>query len=236
MKSRNILIFALIMAVVTTLLFNNYMKNLESKYKKAQNKVTVVVAKQSIKENQRVTKEMLELKEISADAVLPEAVKKMEDVIGKYAIVDIRQDEMLMPFRFTNQFEETQLITRKIRDGYRAVSIEVNYVESVSNLIQPEDDVDVVYTENNKQENGKSTANAEVVLENVRVLAVGSRLNVKEPQASADNKGEAQQKQADHGVEYTAVTLELKTEDAVKLISDDASGNIKLLLRSKVLP
>jgi len=231
MKSRNVLILALVMALVTTLLFNKYLKDLDGRYKKNQNKITVVAAKEPIKKNQRVTKQMLQVKEISADAVPADAVKKLEQIEGKYALTDIKEGEVLLPFRFTSQFEESEVITRKIRDGYRAVSIEANFVESVSNLIQPEDSVDIVYTETIKQGGGPSQVNTLLVLENVRVLAVGKSLNEDKGNGAVvkDSKEKEQENQ------YTAVTVELKPEDAVKIINVDEKGNIKFILRSKVL-
>lgn len=230
MKSRNVLILALVMALVTTLLFNKYLKDLDNRYKKNQNKITVVAAKEPIKKNQKVTKQMLQIKEISADAVPTDAVKKIEQVEGKCALTDIKEGEVLLPFRFTTQFEESEVITRKIRDGYRAVSIEANFVESVSNLIQPEDYVDVVYTETIKESSGNNQVNTSLVLENARVLAVGKSLK--------EDKGEGvvkDTKQKEQEAQYTAVTLELKPEDAVKIINVDAKGNIKFILRSKVV-
>jgi pilus assembly protein CpaB len=172
------------MALVTTVLFNNYLKQLDKKYKKNENKISILVAKQFIGKNEKITKDMLQLKEFSSDSVQPEAIKKIEDVEGKYALVDIQEGEALLPFRFTNQFEEEQVITRKIRDGYRAVSVEVNLVESVSNLVQPEDYVDVVFSENTGAEGVRKIVDTQPILENVRVLAVGKRLK----EQGSDNK------------------------------------------------
>lgn len=231
MKSRNILILALIMALITTFLFNNYLRDLDKKYKKEQNKVSVVVAKIRINKNEKITNEMVEQKELSEDAVHPQALKKLEDVVGKYAIADFAQGEMLLGFRITNEFEEKQLITRKIREGYRAVSVEVNFVESVSNFIEPEDYVDVVFSESFK-DGIKGDVKTQLILEDIRVLAVGSRLNEKDS-STKENK---EVKQGEQSIEYTAVTLELRAEDAVKLINNDERGNVKLILRSKFIP
>lgn len=226
MKSRNILIAALLMAVVTTILFRQYLTELDKKYKKVQNKVSIVVSNQNIPKNQKVAKEMLQLKEVSADSVHAEAVKKIEDLVGDYALTDIIAGEELFASRFTNQFEEDKLITRKIREGYRAIAIEVNYVESVSNLIQPEDYVDMVFSEKTKD----SSIQTQTLLENIRVLAVGKRI-VENPAATKDVKA-ADPKTAE--AQYNSVTVELKPEDILKLANSDERGNIKLVLRSKI--
>lgn len=232
MKSKHILILALVMALITSLLFSQYLRNLDKKYKKNENKVNVVVAVQDIGKNKKVTKEMLQIKSLSSDAVYPKAVLKIEEIEGKYSLIDIKAGEMLFADRFTDQFAETELITRKIRDGYRAVSLEVNYVESVSTLINPEDYVDVVFTERIKQSGVNDVVNTSALLENIRVLAVGEEISPKQAE-STDPKAA---KTASGDVSYTAVTLELKPEDAMKLINSDEKGNIKLILRSKVFP
>jgi pilus assembly protein CpaB len=224
-KSRNILIAALIMAVITTVLFRQYLTELDKKYKKAQNKVSIVVPAQDIYKNQKITKEMLQLKELSEDSVHPQAVRKIEDLIGDYALTDLKSGEELFASRFTNEFDESMLVTRKIREGYRAIAIEVNYVESVANMIQPEDYVDVVFSEKTKD----SLIETRTILENIRVLAVGKRI-IEEKPVSKDTKAEGQKP-----VEalYNSVTVELKPEDILKIANSDERGNIKFILRSK---
>jgi pilus assembly protein CpaB len=228
MKSKYILILALIMAIVTTVLFRQYLQQLDKKYRDSQNLVEVVVAKQDIKKNQKVVQDNLEYKFVNAESVLPEAIKKPSDIVGSYAITDIKAGETLLSIRFTNQIQEKELITRKIKEGYRAVAIEANYVESVSNLIQPEDYVDITFSE--KSGSGIAT---QTLLENVRVLAVGKRIipkeNMTQEQASAPQQNQGQ-------AEYSSVTVELKPEDIVKLVNADEKGDIKFVLRSKMSP
>lgn len=242
MKSRMILILALIMALITTFFFSRYLKGLDAKYKSKDNKISIVVAKEPIAKNQRVTKEMLETRDLSADSVHPEAVRKMEDIIGDYALVDMKKGEILFASRFTNQFKETELVTRKIQEGSRAVSIEVNYVESVSNLIEPEDHVDVVFSQKTGTSGSSPSVATQVLLQNVRVLAVGDRIT---PEDEKSTSGKTETKSTDttasttattsgNQTKYVSVTLELKPEDAVKIINCDEKGDLKLILRSTV--
>jgi pilus assembly protein CpaB len=228
MKSKFILIIAFAMAVITTFLLRQYISGIESKFKGEQKKISIVVPKTDIKKNQRVTKDNFELKEFNAGSVHTDAVKKVEDIVGKYALIDMKAGEVLFADRFINEFEENKLITRKIKDGYRAVAIGVNYVESVANLIQPEDYVDIVYSF------GDNTANKNVqtvtLFENVRVLSVGSRMIEKDSNNTNSNKTDQTV------IEYTSITVELKPEDIVKLVNADEKGNIRFILRSKLAP
>ncbi len=117
MKSKIILVIALVMAVITTILFKNYLTGLDKKYKERQKQITIVVPKADIKKNQKVTKENFELKEFSADSIHAEAIKNIEAIEGNYALVDMKAGEVLFASRFVNQVQESELITRKIKDG-----------------------------------------------------------------------------------------------------------------------
>lgn len=228
MKSKYILIAAIIMAIITTVLFRQYIVNLDKKYKESQKIISVVVPKADIKKNQLVTKDMLELKDFSAASVHPQAVRKIENIAGQYALVDIKVGEVLFASRFTNQFKETEQITRKIKDGYRAVSIGVTDVESVSSLINPEDYVDVVSTTGDK--NNLQTV---TLLTNIRVLAVGKRITEKDTAVkNTDKLVESDKANGD----YASVTVELKPDDIVKIINADEKGDIKFVLRSQLAP
>lgn len=228
MKSKYILIAAIIMAIITTVLFRQYIVNLDKKYKESQKIISVVVPKADIKKNQMVTKDMLELKDFNAASVHPQAVRKIENIAGQYALVDMKAGEVLFVSRFTNQFKETEQITRKIKDGCRAVSIGVTDVESVSSLINPEDYVDVVSTTGDK--NNPQTV---TLLTNVRVLAVGKRITEKDTAVKTTDK--LTQNDKSNG-DYTSVTVELKPDDIVKIVNADEKGDIKFVLRSQLAP
>jgi pilus assembly protein CpaB len=230
MKSKYILIIAIMLAAVTTLMFGKYLKDLDKKYTSGKSLVQVVVLKQDIKKNQKISSDLLELKSYHSGSVLPDAVKKVQDIEGSYALIDMRAGEVLYPSRFLNQVKEKELIARKIKEGYRAISIEANFVESLSTMIEPEDYVDVLFSE--KIATGINTI---ALLENVRVLAVGKRIvessagstvgEVKEA-AEADSKSDQST--------YNSVTLELNPAQIRAIVNADERGNIKFVLRSKL--
>lgn len=235
MKSRNILILALIMALITTFLFNQYLKSLDEKYKENDNKISVVVPNTNINKNQKITAEMLQLKELDSESVHPEAIKNIEEIQGRYALTNIKEGEVLFSDRFVDQYEESDFITRKIRDGYRAISIEVNFVESVSNLIEPEDYVDVIFSEPIMIDGKLVRIDTEIILQNIRVLAVGKRLDKNEVKTNTLNET-TESTEVVNNVEYISVSLELQPNDIVKLVNSDKRGDINLILRSEIFP
>lgn len=216
MKSKFILIIALVMAIITTVLFRQYLVSMDNKAKAANQTVTVVVAKVDIKANQKVTNDMLVTKDVSAGSILADAIKKSSDLVGKYAVTDLKAGEVLYPVRFTDLVTENKDLTLKIAEGARAVSIGVSDVTAVAKMIQPEDYVDIVYTTKDGQ--------TSVLLENVRVLAVGKTLT--DQNASSDKNADTP--------DYGTITLQLYPADVVKVVNADSIGAIKFVLRGKL--
>jgi len=216
MKSKFILVIALIMAIITTVLFRQYLVSMDNKAKAANKTVTIVVANVDIKANQKVTGDMLVEKEVSAGSILSDALKKTSDVEGKYAVTDLKAGEVLYPVRFTDLVTEDKDLTLKIAEGARAVSIGVSDVTAVAKMIQPEDYVDIVYTKDGQ---------TNILLENVRVLAVGKILT----DATTDEKNA-------ETADYGTITLQLYPGDIVKVVNADEVGALKFVLRGKLTP
>jgi pilus assembly protein CpaB len=219
MRSKLFLILAMVMGLVTTYLFFSYMKQFDTEAVAIESMTEVVVAKQLIKKNQRITEAMLEQKKVPQQAIHLQSVRNIADVKDKYATSNIESGEMILAHRLGHQKEESLFVSRKVGEGNRAVSIGVNFVQTVSNLIEPEDMVDVVFSEQTKSEE-KDQVTTKILLSKVRVLAVGRRMvevNEGEPHA-----------------EYSSVTLELKPEDAVSIVNSSQKGTIQLVLHSRV--
>ncbi|RLL47033.1 Flp pilus assembly protein CpaB [Oceanobacillus piezotolerans] len=216
MKPKKILLLAVLSGIITTALFYLFL-NKQTAATSASEPVIemkqVVAAEVDIPKDQQILKENLVVKEIPSDQVHPEMIQDMNTALNQYTTADIKQGEILMNHRIQEKEEEKEVVSRKINEGYRAVSAEVTYVTGVSNLIQPEDYVDVVLTSGEKIE-------SEIILEKVRVLAVGERMTEKKDPAAEP-------------VLYHAVTLELNQEDTVKLVEASAKGVLQLALYSK---
>ncbi|MBW5447516.1 Flp pilus assembly protein CpaB [Cohnella sp. CFH 77786] len=221
MRSKLILIAALLMGVATTVLFFNYMKKTKETPAFRNDKVvSVVAAKQEIPANTRISAGMLEIKQIPESGVLSQALKNPQDAEGKIAASNLTAGEVLLPNHLKTQEEEALFVSKKVREGYRAVSIGVNIVQSVSNLIEPGDYVDLVVNKNDK---AAQKLNSEVLLENVHVLAIGRRMVEAKPETPY--------------TEYSQVTLELSPEDGIRAINadEDADSTISLMLHSRIL-
>ena len=221
MRSKFILMLALLMGIITTVLFYKYMKELDQKAVIHENMVEVVVASQPIEKNQRVTAGMLTYTTLPEVNKHPQSISSIQEVEGKIVTSKIEKGEMLLKHRLKTAKEEEILISRKVREGYRAVSVGVNFVQTVSNLIEPEDYVDVIFSEVKKSGN-QNIVQTQMILQKVRVLAVGRRM--------------IESSTGEDYVEYSSATLELKPKDTVRLINASERGNIQLALHTRIKP
>ncbi|MCA1030989.1 Flp pilus assembly protein CpaB [Bacillus timonensis] len=218
MRSKVILFLALVMGIITTVLFFNYMKQFDTETVANLDVVDVVVAKERISTNQQLSQSMFQLASVPKDGLHPQTVTSIAEVEGLYAVADIEEGEVLLTHRMQSEKEENLYVSRKVKDGYRAVSVGLNIVQSVSNLIEPEDEVDVVFSEVvDKQTNEIVTKQ---ILTKARVLAIGRKMV-------------AVTSEEEEYVEYTSVTLELTPENAVTLINASERGSIQLTLHKR---
>ncbi|MFB9330692.1 Flp pilus assembly protein CpaB [Paenibacillus aurantiacus] len=217
MRSKIILFAAVIMGLATTALFFSYMKKVDERAESGKAMIAVLAAKQAVAENTQLSGGMLQIVEVPATAINGMALRDPAAAVGKVTASALVPGEVILPHHLQDRQDEALVVSKKIREGYRAAAVGVNLVQSVSNLIEPGDYVDVVYT---VQEKAAQTMNSTLLLENVRVLAIGRRM----VEARADTPY----------VEYATVTLEVKPADGVKVVHADESGTVSLMLRSSV--
>lgn len=111
-------------------------------------------------------------------------------------------------------------LAAQLEPGFRAVAVEIEAITAAGGFIQPNDHVDVIVTARvNNRENGGEQVRSDIVLRDVRVLALGDRTNTQ-------TSGEAPEV-----VEAGVAVLELAAEDARILALADEMGTISLALR-----
>ena len=103
--------------------------------------------------------------------------------------------------------------------GMRAVSTEISPETGAGGFILPNDRVDVILSKHDKNPDraGSDTINSEIILSNIRVLAIDQAPKEKDGQNSVVGK---------------TVTLELKPEQTETLARARQSGTLSLALRS----
>lgn len=141
-------------------------------------KQTIVVAKQAIPAYTSITSEMVTTTEVTSGTYLAGTADKPEAVVGTIAQSPIGAGQIV----YTNQISRIDLIAggnplfMTLKDGQRAMSLSVNDVTGVSNLLRVGNRVDIIAVYNGKEASGTSVHGlATTVLQNVPILAVGKQ-------------------------------------------------------------
>jgi len=188
------------------------LKSLEANRKPVTTRTIVVAAKPLRFGNELKSAELREVP--WADHVLPEgSFATVGDLLsdGKRVVLTaIEPNEPVLRSKITGPGQRATL-SATLREGLKAVTVRVNDVDGVGGFVLPGDHVDVALT----RQIDKNNASTEVVLQNVRVLAIDQ---------IADERIEKP-------AVVKAVTLEADVVGAQKLSLAASVGNLSLMLR-----
>jgi pilus assembly protein CpaB len=206
-----------------------------------QTQVNVYVARQDIPVGTVLNSGLYDIKPVASYLIPPGAIKvndptqaKIDDMITSTPIV-ANQPILIGMLRNPN---DPSFIAGQLGEGMRAVSISVGMTESIAGFVAPGDKVDILYTHNlsvgsvetgvikspkagiadENQVRAQDVAVAEILMPNIKVLAVDKRVS------SAGSEAE--------GLIPTSVTLEVNQRDAQKLRLAEKMGKLSLALRS----
>jgi pilus assembly protein CpaB len=118
------------------------------------------------------------------------------------------------------QPEGRGFMAAQLEPGYRAVAIEIERQTVAGGYIQPNDHVDVIVTTRVRNvEGGGEHVSSDIVLENIRVLALGDRTQTQTTGQSPEI------------IDATVAVLEMTAEDARTLALAEELGTLTLALR-----
>jgi pilus assembly protein CpaB len=176
---------------------------------------TIVVAALPLRFGHEVTRQ--HLREIAwPEGAIPKgSFAKIDEVIDgrtrRVALAAVETNEPVLQTKITGPGQRGSL-SAVIQQGMKAVTVRVNDINGVAGFILPGERVDVLLVRNVD----RSEAYADVLLQNVKVLAVDQL---------ADES-------ADKPALVKAVTVEVSTGDAQKLTLAGTVGTLALTLRS----
>jgi len=184
--------------------------------------VDVLVARAELKHRDTATSAHLAWKKWPKNAVsegyitrtsMPKAVQKMQ---GAVALSYILPNEPITTEKLRHPGDRS-VLSVLLREGMRAIATKINDATAAGRLILPNDYVDVILTVRNRKNKDGAQYVSTTLFHNVRVLAIGKKLNVENKQGGADGP---------------VATLELTPIQAQKLAQANSMGEISLALRS----
>jgi pilus assembly protein CpaB len=192
------------------------MRNLEAQKKPAVMQ-TIVVATKPLRFGNELASSSLREVSWPGEALPAGAFRSISDIVDaggrRVVLTAIDPNEPILSSKITGPGQRATL-SATLQDGMRAFTIRVNDVEGVAGFVLPGDRVDVALTRQ-KDANGKDHSSTDIVLQNMRVLAIDQ---------IADERN-------DKPAVVKAVTLEVDAAGAQKLSLAASVGTLSLMLR-----
>ncbi len=206
---------AVIIAAVASISLYNYLKGQETKMKEAVATESVVVAAQEIPIGSAIT--VNQVKTVNwPKANLPQgSFASTDKVVGRTVMDKVGPGEAITEARLVPMGGQAGVLTYKIPEGHRAMTVAVDQVSGVAGFITPGNRVDVVLS---VTPTGGQQPISKIVLQDVPVLAIG--------QIIAQEQKEGSKPQI-----VPTVTMDVSPEDAEKLAVASTQGRLQLVLR-----
>ena len=214
------LLLAIISGAIAVFLANTWLNNQNQQASvvappPAMETSTIVVAATDLGYGVQLQQETLREMPWPKNSVPDGAFAKISDVLAggrRVVLSPISPNEPVLKWKISGPGARASL-SAVVTEGMRAVAVRVNDVVGVGGFVLPGDRVDLLYTRNQNRDEGAST---DVLIQNVRVLAIDQ---------VADQK-------KDQPLVVKVVTLEVNSLDAQKIALAQTTGSLSLTLRA----
>jgi pilus assembly protein CpaB len=202
--------------------------------------ITVLVAREDIKEMETLVESMVEPKVVPTNFVEPSAIRfnkkvkedeadfqeEVKKLIGNVALVSIKKGEQLAWNKITEASIKTGLAPQ-VAPGKRAMSVLVDEISSVSKLLKPGDRVDLISViDVGSSAGGRENKIAKTLLQDVVILAVGRNVtnNLARKVDFDPQNGKTRVKSLVDFDGYSSITIEVDPNQA-QLLAAIMAGN-----------
>lgn len=179
---------------------------------------TIVVAAKAIPAHATITAAMVATASRPANAVDPDALAAPGAAIGQSAVNEIPAGSAITASKLAKVLASG--LPGRVTPGMRAVSIALDKVKGVSNLLQAGDRVDVIAVTTPR---GDGAPKAATIIRGAKVLSIGQQIDVPTT-ASGSSSPDSQL--------ASTATLEVTPQQADLLTLADVNATLRLALRS----
>lgn len=207
------LVVALVAALGSALLLTRYVDTRTNAAKVPTE--SVLVAAQDLPVGTELREEQLRAVAWPASSIPEGCFKDVKELEGKLVAVRVYKGEPILSVLLAGNGDGKGL-SALLPPGMRAAAVRVDDIVGVAGFIHPGDSVDVIVTM--RLEGNSNVTASRVILQNIRVLAVGKDLD-------------AQSKGSDKVVPATVATLLVTAEQSERLALAASQGKLLLTLR-----
>ena len=233
MRQKILMLAAVFFGVLAFIFTYQQIKQERSKIMNSAVRVRLIRMKADVPEGDKLMEADIEMYEAmrfanAAANTLEIPWDRRSDVVGSPLRSMVRKGDILTWRDFKQVFTKDRSgLPAQTRSGWRAISIPVSQVTSVSGLIRPNNFVDVIGTFHFPDTKGDASLDTVTmtILQRVKVLATGAYIGYAQQNGAQPNASAA-------GRSYSTVTLELTPKEVEMIIFAQQKGTLTLSLRS----
>lgn len=181
-------------------------------------RTTVVVAAQDIPARARIEAAQLQRKELPAEAVLADAARSEDQLVGKFTLGPVRTGEQLL-IPHVSAVQSGSDLAGLVRPGMRAMAFGVSDASAAGGLVSPGDHVDVIAVFDDEKA-------AMVIASDLEVLAVSTALLGTQPPA----RDPKETNKSPTSVNAT-VTVAVAADVAPRIAIGEVLGSLRVAVR-----
>jgi pilus assembly protein CpaB len=206
--------------VLSNQLIQRRMAQLEEEARRGQETVPVVVAKRDMARGDPITADAMAVRQVPREFVHETAVRP-GDFAGmerQRLAVPLKRGEILLPVH--SEGNGNQVFSATLKKGLRALTFEVDAVNSISGMLRPGDRIDLIYTARGTS-GGPAGSDVDVtapLMSNVSVLATDQTVTKRDLETGKERS-------------FSTITLEVTPLDADRIIVAKESGRLTAVLR-----
>jgi pilus assembly protein CpaB len=200
--------------VLSHKVLNDHMAQLDAEERAAHTMVKVVVAGRDLTRGEPITADRFAIREVPIEYAHAAAVRPdhFQRYIGARLASNLKKGESLLDVHLESL---TQVFSATLENGNRALTTEVDEVNSISGMLRPADHIDLLATARGTGKDAQELTFE--LLSNVQVLATGQVTRKRD-----DNQAHT----------YTTITLSVSPQDAQRIIVAKSSGKLTAVLRN----
>ncbi len=224
MVNKTNLLLALLFGLIATLLMHSYVKNIEEDLLDESETVKVITVVSPIKTGEIITRQMVEEKEMPKRFVVDGNISRVEEVLNKYALVDMSPGEQIIRARLTDD-KVSKDNNYHLPKGLRAMMFSLSDEDRLGGILKSGDSVDVIAVLPLRTGEGEVSM---TVLQDVTVLSAGEPFD---DSSLSENLTYSNMNFMGYGSASSNIVLAVTPEEAQQLALLDQYGRIKLSLR-----
>jgi pilus assembly protein CpaB len=205
---------AVLIAAIASYFLYDYLKGQEVRMKEAVATEAVVVASQNLPVGTVINDKQVKATSWPKSSMPQGSFAAIDRVVGRTVLDIVSAGEPVTSAKLVPAGGQTGILTYKIPEGHRAMTVAVDQVSGVAGFITPGNKVDVVLSVSPP---GGGEPLSKIVLQDVPVLAIGQII--------------AQEKKDETPHVVPTVTMDVSPDDAEKLAVASTQGKLQLVLR-----